>query len=410
MSKQCVVVGAGHAGGRAVEALRKYQYDGRVVLVGAEEALPIERPPLSKAYLQNPEQSQAPPIRSRQWYEENAIELMLGVEAVSLDTATRTLALADGKRLEWSSLILTTGGSVRRLPVAGDELAGVHYLRTLSDADNLAAALSRAERVTVVGGGFIGLEAACVAATQCEVTVVEAGPSLMGRAVSPQIAQVVRQRFESAGVNVITNASASSFVGDDGTVTAVEMADGSVLQTDCVVVGVGIEPGTALATSAGITVDNGIVVDEYCRSSADDVYAAGDVASHYSPIYQRHIRLESWQNAQNQAIAAARNVAGESFAYAEIPWFWSDQFDFKIQVAGAPERWDSVVARGDGEPDLLLFQVKDNQVVGLQSIGALKDMRRARKLLESQHDLSTVDLSDESVAMKDLINAAKSSS
>lgn len=402
----CVVVGAGHAGGRAVEALRKYRFGGRIVLVGAEQALPLERPPLSKAYLANPDQSLAPPIRDRQWYRDNNVELHLGVEAVALNAETKTLDLADGERLQWHSLILTTGGRVRRLPVAGDDLNGVHYLRTLSDADSLAQALTEASRVAVVGGGFIGLEAASVAAKSCDVTVIEAGSSLMGRAVASEIATVVQQRFEKAGINVVTDASAERFVGDGGKVMAVALANGSLLQADCVIVGVGIEPGTALAAEAGIKVDNGIVVDEYCRTSATDVYAAGDVASHYSPIYDRHIRLESWQNAQNQAIAAARNVAGESVPYSEVPWFWSDQLDYKIQVAGAAQDWDSIQIRGDGDPDMLLFQVFDGKVVGLQSIGALKDMRRARKLLDSDHDIGSIDLTDTSIAMKDVVSAA----
>lgn len=406
MNNLCVVVGAGHAGGRAVEALRKYGFDGRIVLIGAESALPLERPPLSKAYLANPEQALAPPIRDRQWYQDNDVELRLGVEAVALNTETKTLDLADGERLQWQSLILTTGGRVRRLPVAGDELDGIHYLRTLSDADSLAQALSEARRVVVVGGGFIGLEAASVAAKSCDVTVVEAGPSLMGRAVASEIATVVQQRFDKAGINVMTDASAARFVGENGKVTAVELVDGSSLQADCVIVGVGIEPGTELAEAAGIKVDNGIIVDEYCRTSATDVYAAGDVANHYSPIYDRHIRLESWQNAQNQAIAAARNVAGEPAPYSEVPWFWSDQLDYKIQVAGAAKEWDSIQKRGDGDPDLLLFQIRNSKVVGLQCIGALKDMRRARKLLDNDHNIKSIDLTDTSIAMKDIVSAA----
>lgn len=406
MVNQCVVVGAGHAGGRAVEALRKYQYDGRVVLVGAEASLPLERPPLSKGYLQDPRPAMAPPIRDRQWYLDNDVELHLGLEAVQIDIESKSLRLADAGELPWNSLILATGGRVRRLQVPGADLHGIHYLRTIDDATALAAALDVAQRVVVVGGGFIGLEAASVAVKKCAVTVVEASSTLIGRAVSEQLAAAVEERFTKAGVNVMTNASAAQFLGEQGKVTAVELSDGTSVAADCVVIGVGIEPEVKLALESGIEVDNGIVVDEYCRTSATDVYAVGDVASHYSPIYDRWLRLESWQNAQNQAIAAARNIAGEQFIYSEIPWFWSDQLDFKIQVAGTPYSWDSVQVRDDGQSGLLFFLIKNRQVVGLQSIGALKDMRRARKLLEARHAIDNIELSDLTVPVKDLVSAA----
>jgi len=406
MTSRCIVVGAGHAGGRAVEALRKYEFDGSIALIGDESVLPLERPPLSKAYLNDPVPASAPLIRDQQWYEENAVDLHLGTRAIDVDVGERKLVLSNGSQLDWSSLILTTGGVVRRLKLEGDDLDGVHYLRSISDASALAEALNSAKRVVVVGGGFIGLEAASSAQKRAAVTILEAGNTLMGRAVAEDLSEIVKQRFVLNKVSVRTGVAMTGFVGDSGRVVAVSLADGTEIACDCVIVGIGIEPDLEIARAAGLDIDNGIVVDEYCRTSIEHVYAAGDVTNFYHPLYERHMRLESWQNAQNQAIAAARNVCGEEFQYAEIPWFWSDQLDFKIQVAGAPESWDTEVIRRDSEADFILFQIKDDMVVGLQSIGAVKEMRRARKLLDKAHRIDQTALADSSVAMKDIVAAA----
>jgi len=406
MTKQCVVVGAGHAGGRAVEALVKYKYEGSVVLIGAEQGLPLERPPLSKAYLENPIAESAPLIRDRQWYDDNEIALHLGNRAVAVNVNARTLTLADATELHWDSLILTTGGSVRRLNLDGDKLEGVHYLRSIADATALANALQAAKHVVVVGGGFIGLEAASIARKRTRVTVLEAGERIMGRAVAEELSQTVEQQFSENGLDISTGVAVTGFVGEQGQVVGCKLADGSQIAADCVIVGVGIEPELDLARDAGLEIDNGIIVDEYCRTSAENVYAAGDVTNFYHPVYERRLRLESWQNAQNQAIAAARNVSGEQFSYADIPWFWSDQLNFKIQVAGAADDWDTVEIRKDSETDLLLFQIKDESVVGLQSIGAIKEMRRARKLLEKPHRIDRDMLADSTIAIKDVIASA----
>ncbi len=403
MTQTCVVIGAGHAGGRAVEALVKHEYPGKILLVGEEPTLPFERPPLSKQYLKEPDDVRLPLIRPQQWYEDNAIEVVLGQRVSAIDPGAQTITLSDGSSRNYTSILLATGGVVRRLQTAGADLEGIHYIRSRHDADRLHGEIAAGKRVVVVGGGFIGLEAAAVASEMgADVTVVEAAPGLIGRAVVPEIADSVLARFAARGVDVRLDTAVSGFSGD-GRVGVVHTAKGDI-ECDVVIVGIGIIPDTEVAEAAGVTVNNGIEVDEYCRTSVDGIYAAGDVTSHHNPRYDRRMRLESWQNAQNQAIVAARNICGQEVAYEDIPWFWSDQFDFKIQAAGAPLPGDATVLRGEaGADDLIVFQVRDDRVTGIQSIGALKEVRRARKLLEKDKQISVADLANLEIAVKDLV-------
>lgn len=403
MSESVLIIGAGHAGGRAAEALRKYGFAGEITLVGEEPTLPFERPPLSKHYLKELDDARLPRIRPEEWYEEQNITTLLNSRAQSINADAQTVSLNNGETLNYGQLLLTVGGQVRRLTVPGSDLAGIHYIRGLSDSRALHHDLGPDSRVVVVGGGFIGLEAAAVAREMgAEVTVLEAGPQLMGRAVLPAIANIVTDRFKAQGVAIELDAMVSGLGGDKGRVSQVHAGD-RVWDCDVVIVGIGIVPDTGFAATAGVEIDNGIVVDEYCRTSIANIFAAGDVTSHLNPRYGRHLRLESWQNAQNQAIAAARNMAGESFVYDDVPWFWSDQFDFKIQAAGAPMPEDEVVVRHDVDGDCLAFQIRDGVTTGLQSIGMLKDMRRARKLLDKPIAVTPERLIDVSVPVKDLL-------
>ncbi len=398
-----VVVGAGHAGGRAVEAMRGAGFAGRIILIGDEPHLPYERPPLSKELLQGRPEAHTP-VRDDAFYAENDIDCRLGQRATTLDLDGKIVMLDDGSSVSYDKLLLATGGAVRRLALPGADLANIHYLRTLDDSRAIQGGLGDGKRVVVVGGGFIGLEvAASVRQQGCAVTVLEMADRLMGRAVLPEISAAFLSLHTDQGVNIRLNTGIASFEGD-GSVSHAITADGEKIPADMAVVGVGIIPETALAADAGLAVDNGIVVDEFGRTSAPDVYAAGDVTNHLNPLYGRHIRLESWQNAQNQAIAAAKTMCGDTQAYSEVPWMWSDQFDANLQVAGMPESWDRVVFRGNPRStDFIGFQMAGDRLVGAMSVNRPRDMRVARRLIGGDKPLDDAALADESVSMRDLM-------
>lgn len=402
-SETYVVVGAGHAGGRAVEAMRNAGFTGKIILIGDEPHLPYERPPLSKELLQGRPEAHTP-VRDDAFYAENEIDCRLGRRATALDLTGKTVTLDDGSSVSYDKLLLATGGAVRRLPLPGADLANIHYLRTLDDSRAIQGGLGDGKRVVVVGGGFIGLEVAASARQQgCAVTVLEMTDRLMGRAVLPEVSEAFLTLHTAQGVDIRLNTGIASFEGD-GPVAHAVTAGGEKIPADMAVIGVGIIPETALAADAGLTVDNGIVVDEFGRTSAPDVYAAGDVTNHLNPLYGRHLRLESWQNAQNQAIAAAKTMCGDAQAYREVPWMWSDQFDANLQVAGMPESWDRVVFRGDSaSSDFIGFQMAGDRLVGAMSLNRPRDMRVARRLIGGDKSLDDAALADENVSMRDLM-------
>ncbi len=402
-SETYVVVGAGHAGGRAVEAMRGAGFTGKIILIGEEPHLPYERPPLSKELLQGRPEAHTP-VRDDAFYAENDIDCRLGRRAIALDAGAKSVTLDDGSDVSYDKLLLTTGGSVRRLPLPGADLANIHYLRTLDDSRAIQNGLGDGKRVVVVGGGFIGLEVAASARQQgCTVTVLEMADRLMGRAVLPEVSDAFLSLHTAQGVDIRLNTGIASFEGD-GAMTHAVTADGERLAADLAVIGVGIVPETALAVDAGLAVDNGIVVDEFGRTSAPEVYAAGDVTNHLNPLYGRHIRLESWQNAQNQAIAAAKTMCGDAQPYSEVPWMWSDQLDANLQVAGLPESWDRVVFRGTpGSTDFIGFQMAGDRMVGAMSVNRPRDMRIARRLIGGDKALDDDALADETVSMRDLM-------
>lgn len=397
-----VVIGAGHAGGRAAEAMRALGFAGHILLIGDEPHLPYERPPLSKDLLQGKAETFRP-MRDAAFWAEKEIECRLGCRAEAIDPAARTVTLADGMREPYDKLLLATGGAVRRLAVPGADLGNVFYLRTLDDSRAIDARLGPGRKVVVIGGGFIGLETAASARLRgCAVTVVELADRLMARCVLPEISKTFLDLHRAQGVDIRLDTGVERLEGD-GAVARVVTSGGERLAADLVVIGVGIVPDTALAESAGIAVANGIVTDEYCRTSVPEIFAAGDVTCHFNPLYGRHIRLESWQNAQNQAIAAARVMCGEETPYAEAPWMWSDQFDAKLEVAGMPERWDDVVFRGDPAGGAyMIFQLEAGRLVGIMSVNQPRDMRFARRLLQTGKPVDPAALTDSGASMRDI--------
>ncbi|MGB0553784.1 MAG: NAD(P)/FAD-dependent oxidoreductase [Alphaproteobacteria bacterium] len=402
-SARHVVIGAGHAGGRAVEAMRNAGFEGEIVLVGAEEHLPYERPPLSKEILQAKPDYTFPYIRPREYFDEQKIELRLGVAATAIAPTEKTVTLANGETLSYDKLLLTTGGRVRTLLLPGGDLDCVHYLRTLDEGHTIEAALGEGRNLVVIGGGFIGLEVAASARQRGgSVTVLEIADRLMGRGVPHSISQYFLDLHRDNGVDIRLGTGVERIDGD-GAVSGVTTSSGERLDADMVVIGVGIIPETGLAEDAGLKVANGIVVDEFCRTSAADIYAAGDVTSHFSPFAGRHIRLEAWQCAQNMAIAAAKVMCGEEAAYSEVPWMWSDQFDTNLQVAGLPDSWDNIVERGDAASgNYIGFVLDGEKIAGAIALNQPRDLRLARRMMDAGKEYTAEDLADESISMREL--------
>jgi 3-phenylpropionate/trans-cinnamate dioxygenase ferredoxin reductase component len=344
-----VVIGGGLAGAKAVEILRDEGYDGPVVLVCEERERPYERPPLSKGYLLRKQEREEAFVHSPDWYGEHDVELLLGTRAEQLDIGSREVALSNGRSITYEKLLLTTGAIPRRLEVPGGDLEGVRYLRGIGDSDTLRELLTAGKRVVAVGASFIGLEVTAAAREHgAEVTMVDTVDLPLQRIMGDRVGEVFRGLHADHGVSFRFNTGIERFTGKDH-VEGVVTSNGETLPADVVVVGVGVTPVTELAEAAGVTVDNGITTDASLRTSAPDVFAAGDVANFWHPLYQRHIRIEHWANALNGGPAAARAMLGQDMTYDRLPYFFSDQYDLGFEYVGyvAPDEQNDVVMRGD---------------------------------------------------------------
>jgi len=381
-----VIVGANLAGGRAVEVLRKQGFDGPITMIGDEPDRPYERPPLSKEFLRGEQPLEKAFLRPEEWYAENNITLLLGKRAERVDLAAKEVEIAGGERVPFDKLLLVTGGRPRALNAPGADLEGITTFRTFRDAQALSPKLQPGARVVVVGAGFIGSEIAAASRTRgCEVVLFEAEAVPLVRALGEDVGKIHGQIHRDNGVDLHTGIKVEGFEGDSHVrrVRRVLTSEGA-FDADLVVVGVGIAPNVELAADAGLTVDNGIVVDELCRTSAPDVFAAGDVAKHPNPYNGENIRVEHWQNAQNQGSAAARAMLGDTTPFAEVPWFWSDQYDVNIQMAGHPLRWDRQVFRGDIDArSFTAFYIDKDRLVAAAGFNRGKDVRGARALIEA---------------------------
>ena len=345
-----LIVGASLGGAKAAEALRAAGFDGRVVLVGSETELPYERPPLSKGYLQGKAERETIYVHPRQWYADADVDLRLGVTTTGIDRAAHEVMLADGSRIGYGKLLLTTGSAPRRLELPGAGLDGVLYLRSAADSDRIKALLGSAGRIAVIGAGWIGLEITAAAREAgLQVTVLETAELPLLRVLGSEVARVFAGLHAEHGVDLRLGVQVAEITGRDGKADGVRLADGSHVPADAVIVGVGIVPNTELATTSGLHVDNGIRVDAQLRSSDPDIYAAGDVANAFHPLLGKHIRVEHWANAMNQPQAAARAMAGEQVSYDRVPYFFTDQYDLGMEYTGyvEPDGYDEVVFRGD---------------------------------------------------------------
>lgn len=404
-----VVVGAGQAGFQAAASLREAGFGGTLTVVGDEAVAPYQRPPLSKAYLTGKATGETLALRPPGYYADHRIALRLGTRAVALDRAVRQVALASGERLPYDHLILATGARNRTLPVPGADLAGVLQLRTLADADDIRRRLAGVERVVIVGAGFIGLEFAAVAAARAiAVTVVEAAGRVMSRAVSEPVSAFFRAAHEAAGIRFAFGAGVGRIAGTDGRVAAVETADGRVVPADLVLVGIGVVPNVDLAVAAGLSVADGILVDHALLTSDPSISAIGDCAAFPSAFAGgAPTRIESVQNAVDQARCVAARLTGRAAPYAALPWFWSDQGRWKLQIAGLARPHDRTVTRGDpANGPFSVFCYREGHLVGVESVNRPADHMIARRLLAARAALAPDQAGDPSFDLRAAIGTA----
>jgi 3-phenylpropionate/trans-cinnamate dioxygenase ferredoxin reductase subunit len=408
MPRTFAVVGASVAGASAAAALREEGFDGRLVLVGAEPHLPYDRPPLSKGYLAGTFPREKLALRPAGFWEQQDVELRLGTRATALDPARRELTLDDGEQLRWDALLLATGGRNRTLPVPGAELEGVHSLRTVDDADRLAEAASRASSAVVVGMGFIGSEiAATLRGRGLAVTAIEPFSTPLERVLGAEVGAALAALHEEHGVECLFGEGVEAFEGT-GRVEAVRTSSGRAVPCELAVVGVGIVPVTELAETAGLAVDDGILVDACLRASAEGVYAAGDAARHAHPLLGEPVRVEHWTNAVEQGRAAARAMLGRPEPYDAVHWFWSDQYDANLQYAGHHRTWDELVVRGSlEERRFVAFYLEGGVVRAAVALNMGRDLRRSIPLIRSRARAEPAKLRDPEVDLRTLAPAAE---
>ncbi len=402
--EQVVIVGAGHGAGQVVATLKQKKYPGKIVLVGEESWLPYQRPPLSKKFLAGELPAERLYFKPPTFYDDPGIELRLNTRVESIDRDAQQVVTSDGDTIPYSDLVIATGSRVRTLDVEGASLDGVQYLRGIDDVDAIRNRLESAQNVVIIGAGYIGLEVAAVARQLGhDVTVVEMADRVMSRVVSPELSEFYQGVHTAEGVKLMLGTGLDGFVGEDGRLSGVRISDGSVLPADLAVVGVGILPNTELAAEAGLDVDNGIVVDDHCRTADPHVYAIGDCTSHPSAVYDCRVRLESVPNALEQAKTAATNICGGDVNYDQVPWFWSDQYDLKLQIVGLSTGFDTAVIRGNpDERSFSCIYLQDGRLIAVDAVNAPKDFMQAKALIAAGAHPDPGGLADPTVSLKEL--------
>jgi 3-phenylpropionate/trans-cinnamate dioxygenase ferredoxin reductase component len=405
-----VIIGSGQAGGRAAEALRLGGHTGRITLIGDEPHAPYERPALSKEFLSSAAAEKLAWVRPGAWYTEAAVTALHGRKVVRIDRARHVVELDEGLPVEYQTLVLTTGARPRQLAVEGVDHPLVSYLRTIEDSQRLQRRLLPGARIVVIGAGFIGMEVAATAVSRgCTVTVLELANLPMARAIPPQLGDFYADFHRRKGVDLRVSTAVRRITDEQGR-ALIHTDSGATILADAVVVGIGVVPNVELAHAAGLEIDNGIVVDEYGRTGDSRIYAAGDVTSHFNSLLGRRVRLESWQNAQNQAIAVARNILGATTPYAEVPWFWSDQYELNLQIAGIPQAGDEIVRRGvPGGGPALCFHLRDGRLAAVIGINSARDVRFGKEMIAMGGAPGADELADASVSLASLYAAAKRS-
>jgi 3-phenylpropionate/trans-cinnamate dioxygenase ferredoxin reductase subunit len=399
-----VIVGAGHAGGSAAAFLRQYGHTGPIVLIGDEPLLPYQRPPLSKAWLKGEADAESLSLKPAEWYAEAGVSLRLGGVATRIDRADRLVILASGETVAYDNLILATGARARALTIPGADLEGVMALRTAADAERLKRALGPDKRLAVVGGGYVGLEVAASArALGSHVLVIERESRVLARVACETLSTFFQTYHSRHGVGFELNAGVAAFEGDKGQVTGVRFADGRIVACDVALVGVGAIPNDDLAKAAGLACSNGVVVNLEARTDDDRIFAIGDVSDRPLPLYDRSFRLESVPNALEQAKQAASAIVGRPGPAPEVPWFWSDQYDLKLQIAGLPFDADQIIVRGDvAAARFAIFHLKDDLIQAVEAVNAPPEFMAGRQLIAKRTPVSMEKLIDTTISMKDV--------
>jgi 3-phenylpropionate/trans-cinnamate dioxygenase ferredoxin reductase subunit len=406
MTDALVIVGASLAGGTAAATLREEGFDGRVMLVGEESSPPYERPPLSKEYLRGEVPFADALVRSEDFYTSNDIETHFGVRATRVDATEKTVELSGGNRIAYNKVLITTGSRNRRFPIPGLDLEGIYDLRTIEDCDRIKKEIVPGRRAAVVGMGFIGSEiASSLRQMGVEVVAVEGAKFPLAKVLGEDIGRVIKHIHRENGVEMIFEDLVSGFEGN-GHVKRIATQEGRRIDCDFAVVGVGVEPVTDVVAGSGVDIDNGILVDEYCRTNVDGVFAAGDVTNHYHPVFRQRMRVEHWHNALNQGAVAARNMMGRASIYDEIHWFWSDQYDHNLQYAGFHQDWDELVVRGSLEDrDFIAFYMKEGIIAAAVGMNRGRDVRRAMPLIRQRAVADPAQLADDGLDLRTLIGA-----
>ncbi len=405
-ASRLVILGAGQAGAQLAFSARSEGFEGEITLVGEEPMLPYRRPPLSKEYLAGAAPKDQILVRRPEFFAEQRIDVRVGVCALEIDREAQTVRLSDGTALHYSALGLTLGTRVRRLTVPGSDLPGVHYIRSVADVDCLLDALKAARSAVIIGGGFVGLEAAAVLRSLgLSVTVLEIEKRLLPRVVSPVLSDFYARYHESRGVSVCTGAQVTGIERGADQALRVVCADGRVFAADLAVVGIGVVPNQELAEAAGLTCADGIVVDEFARTSDPSIVAAGDCAYHPSSLLGKSLRLESVHNAIAQATTAAQTVCGRLTPYAQFPWFWSDQYDLKLQMVGLSEGADEAVVRGDMEArKFSVFYFRDARLIAVDSVNAPPEHILCKRLLAAFKSPTPAQAADRAFDLKTLLS------
>ncbi|MEM7765481.1 MAG: FAD-dependent oxidoreductase [Pseudomonadota bacterium] len=402
MTETLAIVGAGHAAGQLVASLVMGGYEGQIVLFGNESVAPYQRPPLSKKYLQGELPAERLLLKPESFYPDNGVELHLNEPVTAIDIESRSLQYGDGQTLRWDKLVFATGSRVTQLPVPGAESPGVHYLRSIADVDAIRAAFAPGKRLLIIGGGYIGLEVAAVGvAAELDVALVEIAPRLLSRVASPQLSEFYLDVHRNAGVDIQLSTGVERIEPHDNGLR-VTLNDDRSIDTDLIVIGIGVSAETTLAASAGLKVDNGILVDEHCQTSAADVFAIGDCTNHPNPLLEKRLRLESVPNALAQGRCAAATILGAPKAYAEIPWFWSDQYDLKLQMVGLTDGYDDTVIRGDmAARKFACFYLRDGVLIGVDAVNSPKEFMLSKPAIAAGARIPTDVLADPDASLKD---------
>lgn len=402
--RSIVILGAGHAGGTAAALLRQHGFQGEIVLIGEEAVVPYQRPPLSKAYLKGEADTESLKLKPDAFYHEAAITLRLGALATGIDPAARVVSLEDGNEIAYDALILATGSKARKLHVIGSHLNNIFELRSLTDAEALKSAIETGRRLLVVGGGYVGLETAASArALGAEAVIIEREARCLARVACEALSSFFEAYHRARGVEIVTGASLKTFQGDlNGRLCAAELENGRVIEGDVALIGVGGQPCDELALAAGLKCDGGVVVDLQARTSDPAIFAIGDVTKRPMPLYGgRMSRLESVPNALEQAKQAVAAILGQPPPPPEVPWFWSDQYELKLQIAGVPFDADQIVMRGDpDQAKFAVFHLKERRIQAVEAVNAPPEFMAGRQLIASGTTVDPSKLADPSTSMK----------